>query len=275
MQVGKYQTIIVETSENITKITLNRPEKKNAMSPEMHSEMFDALSKLEEDEETRVLVLTGAGNSFCAGQDLKKSFLETVDTPKRRRGVSRVSQNWGKKLRTFPRPTIAQVNGWCFGGGMRVMCICDFAIASEKAVFGLSEINFAHFPGAGTTWAHVYHIHPRDYVYLAMTGETIDAREAERMRLINKAVPHEELETEVMKLATKLREKDPIALMECKEALRLSRRLDYDDAVAWEVAKSEELGYLHEGLWVKALKSFEQKEFKPGLGSYGTKAKKD
>ena len=268
MQTGKYQTIMVETKENVTKLTLNRPEKRNALSPEMHVEILDALTSLENDERSRVLILTGAGTSFCAGQDLKKFFLENVDTPMKRRSISKISQTWGKKLRSFPKPTIAQVNGWCFGAGLRIMSLCDFAIASEKAVFGLSEINFAHFPSTGALWAPAYHLHPRDLLYLAMTGETIDAREAEKMRLVNRAVPHEDLEKEVMKLGDTLKKKDPIALMECKEAYKLSRRLDYEDAVDWEWAKSQELGYLQEGMWVRALGSFTKKEFKPGLETY-------
>lgn len=268
MQTGSYNTVLVDKEDQITTVTLNRPDKKNAMNPELHNEMIDVMTKLEDDDDTRVVILTGAGDSFCAGQDLKQFFLEKVDKPMDRRRTSRLSQAWGKRLRTLPKPTIAQVNGWCFGGGLRIMCLCDFAIASEKAIFGLSEINFATIPSTGAMWAPAYHLHPRDALYLAMTGERIDAHEADRMRLINKVVSHDQLREEVLKLARILKEKDPVALMECKETFRLARRLDYDDSMEWEAAKSHEKSYLQGGLWVKALSGFADKKFKPGLETF-------
>ena len=265
---SEYKDVIVEQKSGITTITFNRPEKKNALSPDLHKEMLSIMNELEFDDATRVVILTGAGDSFCAGQDLKEFFLDKVGNPKDRIRTSGISRSWGKKLRTLPQPTIAKVNGWCFGAGLRIMGLCDFAIASDRAVFGLSEINFAHFPSAGAMWVPAHLLHPRDALYLAMTGEKISAAEADKMRLVTKTVPHDQLAEETMKLATTLSQKDPIALRACKETYRLTMRLDYEDSIEWEYAKGEEKTYLQKGLWVSALSDFDKKKFKPGLETF-------
>jgi len=264
-----YKNVLIDQDENgITTVTFNRPDKKNALNPVLHNEMLNIMNELEFDDSTRVVILTGAGDSFCAGQDLKEFFLDNVANPKDRIRTSGISRAWGKKLRTLPKPTIAQVNGWCFGAGLRIMGLCDFAISSDKAVYGLSEINFAHFPSAGAMWVPAHLLLPRDAIYLAMTGEKIDAAVAERMRLVTKTVPHEKLREEVLNLANILRLKDPIALRACKETYRLTMRLDYDDSIEWEYAKGEEKTYLQKGLWVDALSDFDKKKFRPGLETF-------
>lgn len=119
---------------------LNRPEKRNAMNPTMHYEMVDVLDELADDAATRVLVLTGAGDSWCAGQDLKEFFRDLDDKPAQRRRALWASQEWRwRRLWTFPKPTIAMVNGHCFGGAFTPLVACDFAIAAEDVTFGLSE----------------------------------------------------------------------------------------------------------------------------------------
>ena len=143
-----YKTVKVEKENGITWVILNRPEKRNAMSPQLHFEMVDVLIELESDDETKVLVLTGAGDSWCAGQDLKEFFRELDDKPAERRRAEWATHEWRwRSLLTFPKPTIAMVNGYCFGGGFTQLIACDIAIAAEDAIFGLSEINFGIFPG--------------------------------------------------------------------------------------------------------------------------------
>jgi len=127
-----YQTVKVEREEGITWAILNRPEKRNAMNPTMHYEMVDILSELEEDPETKVLVLTGAGESWCAGQDLQEFFRALDDKPVERRRAGWASQEWRwRRLFYFPKPTIAMVNGYCFGGAFTPLIACDFAIAAD------------------------------------------------------------------------------------------------------------------------------------------------
>src|SRR3989304_8197684 len=141
METKTYQTIKVEKEDGIRWVILNRPEKRNAMNPQLHYDMLDAITELETDRETRVLVLTGAGESWCAGQDLREYFRATHRNPVERRRGSWASQEWRwRRLFTFPKPTIAMVNGYCFGGAFTPLIACDFAIAAAAAAFGLSGV---------------------------------------------------------------------------------------------------------------------------------------
>jgi trans-feruloyl-CoA hydratase/vanillin synthase len=143
-----YETILVEKNDGITTIRLNRPQKKNAMSPTLHREMHAALRSLEFDDETQVLVITGSGDAFCAGQDLKEYFYDNKDSARQTEEIQRISHEWRHQiLNTFPKPTIASINGYCFGGAFTIVASSDIAIAANEARFGLSEINF----GTGRT----------------------------------------------------------------------------------------------------------------------------
>src|SRR4026209_2570281 len=135
MTTKKYETVLIEKQDGITWLIMNRPDKRNAMSPQLHLDMDDALDELSGDPETQVLVLTGAGEAFCAGQDIKLYFRGGDADPKlrreggrgpdreRRRKASRASNQWRcQRLSAFPMPTIAMVNGYCFGGGFTQVC---------------------------------------------------------------------------------------------------------------------------------------------------------
>ncbi|MEE8516520.1 MAG: enoyl-CoA hydratase-related protein, partial [Alphaproteobacteria bacterium] len=138
MSTKSYEAIKIEKENGITWAIMNRPEKRNAMSPQLHYEMDEALAELALDPETQVLVITGAGDeSFSAGQDLKLYFRATTDNPVERAKSNKASNNWRwNRLTTFPKPTIAMVNGFCFGGAFTQVCACDFAIAADEAQFG-------------------------------------------------------------------------------------------------------------------------------------------
>ncbi len=264
-----YETIKIEREGPITTLTLNRPEKKNAMNPKMHHEMYEALGLLSEDEETRVLVLTGAGGSFCAGQDLKETFKDLHPTPVAARKVTKLITGWGEMLRLFPRPTIASVNGYTFGGGFRVMGLCDIAIASEKAIFGLSEVNFGIVPAAGATKVPVELLSHRDALYMILTAEPIDAATAEKWRLVNRVVPHEKLREETMALAAKLAKKPQYAVSWAKDVFWASKYMNYQQSVAWELAKNCELEKVSQGVWIKeGIQKFVDKKYRPGMESY-------
>ena len=266
-----YETILVKTTDSITLITFNRPEKRNAMSPRLHEEMDRALDALTEDEGVRVIILTGSGDSFCAGNDLKEFFAEQIERPKQFRRASMISTRWREKLRTCPKPTIAAINGWCLGVGMAVMSLADFAIAAEHAKFGLPEINFGIFPAGGATKGPMELIAHRDLLDLVLTGRNIDAREAERMRLINRCVPGPRLMEECLALANLLKEKDPVALMIAKEAFWRDKELSVPAAVDFEAGKHRELNYLQQGQWVsKGIRKFLDKQYKPSETSFTT-----
>jgi trans-feruloyl-CoA hydratase/vanillin synthase len=266
-----YKTITVGTSEGITTVTFNRPEKRNAMNPQLHQDMYDVLTVLEGDPATRVLVITGAGTTFCAGQDLKEYFKEVGDNQAERNRNKRISDEWRNRLlRLFPKPTIAMIQGDCFGGGFTIVGACDFAIAAENAHFGLSEVNWGAMPGGMVSKVIGSQMAYRDALYYAMTGERFDARRASEMRWINSAVPADQLDSTVNELATRLAGMDASALWSTKEAFKLVQEMSYDSAYHWLLAKSNELKFRHniEGSNEDGLDKFLRKEFKPGLGTH-------
>ena len=264
-----YETILLKIDDGIALITLNRPEKRNAMNPRLHAEMNTALDELIADEAVRVIMLTGAGESFSPGNDLKEFFAEQMERPMQFRRASLDFAGWREKLRTCPKPTIAAVNGWCLGGGLSVLCVCDFAIAAEEAKFGLPEINFGMFPAGGATKGPLELLSHRDVMDLVLTGRNMDAAEAERLRLINRRVPRARLMDECLALANELKKKDPLALMIAKEALWRDKELDFPAAIDFEAGKMRELNFLQKGQWVsEGIRKFLQKQYKPSESSF-------
>ena len=271
MAKKSYKTVIVEKDHGITWVTLNRPEKRNAMNPQLHFEMVDVLAELEVDDETRVLVLTGAGDSWCAGQDLKEFFKELDDKPAQRRRAEWATHEWRwRNLLTFPKPTIAMVNGYCFGGGFTQLIACDIAIADEDAIFGLSEINFGIFPGGLVSRVIADAMSYRDALYYSLTGDTFDGRQAAAMRLVTFAVPASKLREETVKLAKKLMEKNPHALRAAKEVFKTCRNMDYTVAEEYIGAKILALRATDpESGRDKGIDQFiSEKKYRPGLESY-------
>ncbi len=266
-----YKTVKVEKENGITWVILNRPEKRNAMSPQLHFEMVDVLVELESDEETRVLVLTGAGDSWCAGQDLKEFFRELDHKPAERRRAEWATHEWRwRQLVTFPKPTIAMVNGYCFGGGFTQLIACDIAIAAEDAIFGLSEINFGIFPGGLVSRVIADAMSYRDALYYSLTGDTFTGKQAAEMRLVTYAVPRDKLREETVKLCQKLMEKNPAALRATKEVFKTCRNMDYTLAEEYIGAKIVALQATDpEKGRNKGIDQFvKEKKYRPGLESY-------
>jgi feruloyl-CoA hydratase/lyase len=261
-----YQTLLVTKDGGVTTIAFNRPEKRNAMSPQLHAEMFELLTDLRYDKETRVIVLTGAGENFCAGQDLKQYSLEMESQPERVRDEVREKvRRWrNQMLRTLPQPIIARITGWCLGGALTVIAGCDIAIASEDALFGLPEVNFGHFPAGDTTAVLTEHLRPKHGLYYALTGKMMPAKEAERIGLISRAVPRAELDTEVAELAKCLCEKSPMALKAVKEAWYFSWYSAPD--VAYEISNLLSQRTIREHGGRPGLEQFVQKKLRPVSG---------
>jgi trans-feruloyl-CoA hydratase/vanillin synthase len=269
MATKEYQTVLVEKEDGITWVILNRPEKRNAMSPQLHFDMYDAVTDAEGDPETQVMVITGAGSSWCAGQDLKEYFREGDKNPQLRRQASWCSQEWRwRKLFTFPKPTIAMVNGFCFGGAFTPLVACDFAIASDDALFGLSEVNWGILPGGLVSRVVTDMMSLRDGLYHAMTGDPFDGKKAAEMRLVNYSVPADQLRDETVKLARKLMEKNPWALRATKQAYKLVRGMDYSQAEDYLAAKGAQIKIQdRERGYDEGIKQFiDDKTYKPGLG---------
>lgn len=202
------------SDDRIAWVTLNRPEKRNAMSPTLNLEMREVLENLELDSEAKVLVLTGTGTAWSAGMDLKEYFREVDGQPEiYQEKICRDSCIWQwQMLRMYAKPTIAMVNGWCFGGAFTPLVACDLAIASEEAVFGLSEINWGIPPGNLVSKAVADTIGHRKALEYIMTGATFTGVEAASMGLVNRAVPLSRLREETTTLALILAEKNAVVL---------------------------------------------------------------
>src|SRR6202045_4522835 len=206
----KLDTILIDIADGIATVTLNRPHKKNAMNPALHRDMTTVLDKLRYDGEARVLLITGAGDAFCGGMDLKEFFSDLKDDPAEYDRIYRMATEWrGRTLRYYPKPTIAMINGYCFGGAFSIVEGCDLAIAAEEATFGLSEINFKLFPGGSVSKSLANLLRPRDALFYAMTGRTFHGEHAAEIGLVNAAYPLADLKREVMALAREIASKDP------------------------------------------------------------------
>jgi trans-feruloyl-CoA hydratase/vanillin synthase len=265
------ENVKIERDGGTTFIILNRPEKRNAMSPQLHMDMCDALDWAEEDEQTKVVVITGAGGNFCAGQDLKLYFRGTDDDPRMRARSRRAAHLWRwEKLSSFPKATIAMVHGYCFGGGFTPVIACDFAIAANDATFGLSEVNWGIIPGGLVAWAVTQVMNYRDAIYYSVTGDRFSGAEAAAMKFVNKSVPLANLREQTMELARKLEAKSPAAVRYTKEAVRSVRGMSHAQALDYLNCKSDALKFKDpENGREKAMKQFlDEKVFKPGLGEF-------
>jgi len=265
-------TVLVAFEDGIAWVTMNRPDKRNAISPTLAAEMLSVIEELEVDDRCKCLVLTGAGESFSSGMDLKEYFRETDPlTPEQRARIFRVNAQWQwRRLRYYAKPTIAMVNGWCFGGAFTPLTSCDLAIAAEDAKFGLSEINWGIIPAGIVTKAVSGMINHRDALYYIMTGETFDGRRAAAIGLVNEAVPREHLRERTRELARVLMQKNPVALKAAKHAYRRVLDMSWDDAEDYLFAKIDQSVLLDpEKGRQKGMSQFlDDKTYKPGLGAY-------
>jgi len=263
-----YKTILVKKEGGIAWVTFNRPDKRNAISPQVAFDMVDALTKLDTDPEVKVLVLTGAGEAFSAGMDLKLFFRDLDDKPAERAAAREAVRRYEwYKLSNFSKPTIAMVNGYCFGGAFIPLVACDFAIAAEDATFGLSEVNWGILPGGLVSKVVSMTMNYRKSMYYAMTGRPFDGKTAADIGLVTYAVPRERLRDEVLELAADLMNKSPAVLQGTKETLKHVALLSPDEAYEYIQAKSEQLRFRDaENTRAQGMKGFlDDKTYKPGF----------
>lgn len=269
---NRWQTVKVEVQNQIGWVSLNRPDKRNAMSPTLNREMADVLETLEQDEQVGVVVITGEGSAWTAGMDLKEYFRETDGLPEiAQEKARREACKWQwQLLRFYSKPTIAMVNGWCFGGAFSPLVACDLAIAADEAVFGLSEINWGIPPGNLVSKAMADTVGHRQSLYYIMTGETFTGQQAAAMGLVNKSVPLAQLRAEVEKLCQTLLEKNPVVLRYAKNGFKRCRELTWDQNEDYLYAKLDQC--LHrdpEGGRAEGMRQFlDEKSIKPGLQTY-------
>ena len=269
---NKWKTVKVDVADGVGWLYFNRPEKRNAMSPTLNREMGEALDLIELDDDIRVVVLTGEGAAWTAGMDLKEYFREIDGAPDAvQERIRREASDWQwKKLRFFGKPTIAMVNGWCFGGGFSPLVACDLAVADEAAVFGLSEINWGIPPGNLVSKALADTIGHRKALELIMTGDTFTGAQAAEMGLVNKAVPAAKLREETLALIAKLTNKNPIVLRAAKHGFKRCRELTWEQSEDYLYAKLDQANYRDpEKGREKGLTQFlDEKSIKPGLQAY-------
>jgi trans-feruloyl-CoA hydratase/vanillin synthase len=232
--------------------------------------MMRVLSELEFNSEVGVLVLSGEGEAWSAGMDLKEYFRENEA-----KGLGAVRQaqseayGWWRKLRWYQKPTIAMVNGWCFGGGYGPLFACDLAFAAEEANFGLSEINWGILPGGGATKVARELMPMRKAMYHAMMGETIDGKTAVEWGLVNEALPLDQLKARVTEVAKHLLSKNPVALKAAKDAVRRVSEMTYDNAEDFLIRAQEAANSFDNEGRKEGIKQFvDDKTYKPGLGAY-------
>ncbi len=271
MDFSKLEAVSVRIDQGIAWVTMNRPEKRNAMSPQMHREMIDVLYYLATAPEAKLLVLTGAGNSFCAGQDIKQFFRELDDKPAEKYNMLLASHEWRwNQLTRFPKPTIAMVNGYCFGAAFTPLVACDFAIAADDAQFGLSEINWGILPAGLVSKVMLDSVSYRNARFYALTGRPFDGRKAAEMGLVDFSVPLDSLVEETTKLAQELLAKNPQTYRSIKEALHHLRGMIPEQANDYLKAKESEMRFLdRENGRAQGMKQFlDDKTYRPGLGHY-------
>ncbi|CAB5692673.1 Probable enoyl-CoA hydratase echA8 [Delftia tsuruhatensis] len=264
------QTVSCTVEGRVAWVKFNRPEKRNAMSPQLNRQMMRVLDDLEFREDVGVVVLTGEGSAWTAGMDLKEYFRETEATGLGGiRKAQRESYGWWRRLRWFQKPTIAMVNGWCFGGGYGPLFACDLAFASDEAKFGLSEINWGILPGGGASKVAVELLSFRRAMYHAMLGENIDGRTAAEWGLVNESLPADRLKARVTEVAEVLLQKNPSALKATKDAIRRVRDMTYDNAEDYLVRAQEAANsFDNEGRKEGMRQFLDDKTYKPGLGTY-------
>ena len=228
----EYETITVEKRGAVAVITINRPDKLNALNYRVHEEGVAALDELGKDSGVRVVVITGAGEkSFIAGADISE-FAGKTPTDQRSLFLEKTLFN---SIDTFPKPIIAMINGFCLGGGCEIALACDLRYASEKARFGQPEINLGIIPGGGGTQRLTRLVGEGKSMEMILTGDMIDAPTALRLGLVNDVYAPDELEAKTMETANKIAEKSPIALQMAKEAVKTASRSNLDEGLRREV----------------------------------------
>jgi enoyl-CoA hydratase len=230
--MASYETILLERRGGVALLTINRPEKRNALNIQTRREGAAALEELREDESVRVVVVTGAGDkAFIAGADISEFEGRTANT---QRDVM-LGRSLFTAVDTFTKPLIAMVNGYCLGGGCELAMACDIRVASDKASFGQPEINLGIIPGGGGTQRLTRLVGEGKAMELILTGDIIDAQTAYNIGLVQMVVPATDLEARTMELAGRIAEKSPIALRLAKEAVRIASRSNLDEGLRREV----------------------------------------
>ena len=228
-----YQTIITETKEKAGIITLSREERRNAISPTMIMELQDALKKYDDDPTIRVIVLTGAGSrAFCAGADFGEAMSSTASLLDRHEEQRKFAELF-KVIKGLRKPLLGRINGHALGGGFGLACACDIVIAAQDCHFGTPEINVGLFPYVIMATLLRYTSAPKRLLELMLTGERLDAGQAQQLGLVNYVVPRGQLDEKVDEIAKRIIGKSPAILRLGRRAFYTMRDMEYEKALEY------------------------------------------
>jgi enoyl-CoA hydratase len=233
----RLETVLYGIRDGMAHIRLNRPHRLNAMVPQLMRDLHEALQGAANDPEVRVVILSGEGRAFCAGDDLKEADKGYGGVADVRRFITEIQQVT-VDMKTMRKPIIGAVHGYAVGGGCELALGCDLIVAAEDAKFGFPETSVAQFVTGGIT-----HFLPRAVGLakakeLIMTGDFFDGREAERLGLVNRAVPGDQVLAVAESLAKKIMERAPISIELTKQALESGVQTDLTTAMALETTST-------------------------------------
>jgi enoyl-CoA hydratase len=229
----QFEDILVTTEAPIAVVTFNRPSVLNALRTRLLKEFSTALAELENDGAVSAIVVTGAGEkAFAAGADI--SELNALASAGTGAAQARSGQALTRQIERLSKPVVMAVNGFALGGGCEIAMAGDVLIASEHAKFGQPEVNLGLIPGYGGTARTTRRVGKGMAMYLCLTGEIIDAREALRIGLVQKVVPAPDLMNEAKRIATTIASKAPLAIAACKRTINNGAHLSIDDALELE-----------------------------------------
>jgi 2-(1,2-epoxy-1,2-dihydrophenyl)acetyl-CoA isomerase len=239
-----YEQIEVRRDGGVVTVTLNRPDKLNAMTGVMSDELLDAFTAARDDDQARAVVVTGAGRGFCAGQDLTEfeSAYRAGERPDIREHLEQSYHRLIPVVVTTPKPVIAAVNGVAAGAGVSLAAACDIRIAAAEARFTQAFVKIGLIPDSGGTWLLPRVIGFARALELSVTGEVIDAETALEIGLVNRVVPEDALEKETSELAARLAAMPTAAIAETKSLLRGAAGLDLEGALQAEAEAQARMG---------------------------------
>jgi enoyl-CoA hydratase len=237
-----YETILFEKKGAMAKITLNRPQALNAMNDVMFREIGQALEDSEEDNNIRVVVITGNGRAFCSGVDLKFAR-EKLTSQKAKEDFYRLGNRVKmRRIEEMSKPVIAAVNGFALAGGFEIVLACDLAIAAEDATIGDQHMNYGLFGAGGSPYRLPLLVGIRKAKELIFTGKWISGKEAERIGLVNRAVPADQLESAVDEMVAQLADKSPVAMRISKAYINRTAFIDADSRLELLIMSALVLG---------------------------------
>jgi 2-(1,2-epoxy-1,2-dihydrophenyl)acetyl-CoA isomerase len=240
----RYEQIVVERDGAVTRITLNRPDKLNALTQVMSDELVDAFTRLRDDPEVRAVILTGAGRGFCAGQDLTEfeAAYRAGERPDIEAHLKRSFHRLIPLIVTTPKPVIAAVGGVAAGAGVSLAVACDVRIASDEARFIQAFVKIGLVPDSGGTWLLPRVIGYPNALELSITGDPIEAGRALALGLVSRVVPPSDLDQEVAAYASRLASMPTAAVAATKELMRDALGLDLEEALRREGAAQSRMG---------------------------------